>query len=196
MWAVVLAVGIPAAIRYRLPWHLSLRNPTAFALTFLWLVAETVALETEDNLPLATSFKVDVTVIMVIYAKTIVRCGAKAYPSLPNLLRCMVTDLTAWDRWIVAIYLLGVWPLYVLDIHPYYKWYALWALTIVQFLLAGGESLARFRDAKREALKPPPIIDRHLRVLPSPIPCRAAEAVRIPAHAGDLLIANGGRGYG
>lgn len=133
MWAVVLAVGLSSA------W----RNPTAFALVFAWLTAEAVSLATGDSLPLATSFKVDVAVIAVILAKAIVSEGCRSYPSLRAQLKCGWQALTACDRLIIGLYLFGAWPIYVSTLHPYYVWWSLWAITIVQFLLAGTEALLR-----------------------------------------------------
>lgn len=183
MYLTVAFIGLPAAFR----------NPTAAALVLSWLAAEVSFMLTEDNLPLSIYFMADIAVIAVIYAKTIRACGAKLYSSLGEQLRCLVTDLTKCDRWIVALFVLGAWPLYVLDIHAFYKWWLLWAIVTLQFLLAGGEALTSFRAEKRKAETDTPIIDRHLVVIP--FPCRAADAVR-KEPSGDLLIVKGNRGYG
>lgn len=146
---VVLFVGLPAAIR----------NPTAALLVASWALGQGTWLLTGDNLPLRVYFLADVTVIAGIYAKTIVRCRGKVYRNTADQLRCMVTDLTVWDRWIVAIFVGGCWPLYVLALDPWAQWYALWALTIAQFLIAGGEAVISWREAKRavhaEPWRPP-----------------------------------------
>lgn len=183
MWLVVACVGLPA----------SFRNPTALALTLSWLVGETAWLITGNSFPLSVYFMADVTVIAVIYAKTIRRCGAKLYSSLGEQVRCLVTDLTVCDRWVVAIFLLGAWPLYVFDLHPFYKWWSLWSLVIAQFLIAGSEVLVCFLAARREARKPPPIIDRHLVVIP--FPTRVADAVRKPVHR-EICSSRKLRGHG
>lgn len=146
MYAVVAGIGFLAAFR----------NATAAALCVAWLVGEIIYIFTGNVLPLSFFFMADVAVVAVIYAKTIKRCGTKLYTSLGEQLRCLVTDLTAYDRWIVAIYLLGAWPLYVLDIHPFYKWHALWALAIIQFLLAGAEAALSFRHDVIERASPDP----------------------------------------
>lgn len=147
MWLTVIAVGIPSA------W----RNPTAFALTFSWLAGEAAWLTTGNNFPLSVYFMADIAVISVIYAKTIRRCGPKVYPSLRDQLRCLVTDPTIWDRLIVAIFLLGAWPLYVLSVSPLFKWWGLWALAILQFLLAFAEAALSFRhDVNMRAAHDPP----------------------------------------
>jgi hypothetical protein len=146
MYAVVALVGFPAA----------LRNITAAALTISWLVGEIWWMATGDNLPLSTYFMTDVAVVSVIYAKTIVRVGAKTYPSLLEQLRCLIVDLTPYDRWVVAIFLLGAWPLYVLSVHPWWKWYGLWAMVIAQFLIAGAEAIQSLRrDVKMRAASDP-----------------------------------------
>lgn len=147
IYAVVAGVGIPAAFR----------NTTALALVIAWLFVELVYQITGDSLPLKFSFMADVAVIAVIYAKMIKRCGAKLYSSFVEQMRCLVTDLTYWDRAIVAIFLLGMWPLYVLNFHPYYKWWLLWGLAILQFLLAGAEAIQSFRHSVRSrAASDPP----------------------------------------
>lgn len=143
MYAVVAGVGIPAA----------LRNLTALTMVIAWLSVEFIYQITGDSLPLKYSFMADVTVLAIIYAKTIKRCGAKVYSSLGEQLRCIVTDLTPCDRWIAAIYLLGCWPLYIASdaaVDPYYKWYALWALTILQFFLAGAEAAFQLHRERRK----------------------------------------------
>ena len=147
MYAVVFGVGLPA----------SLRNSTAFALAISWLVGETVWLITGNNLPLSTYFMADVAVISIIYAKTIRRVGVKTYPTIWRQLYCLAADLTVWDRWIVGIFLLAAWPLYVLTVDPWWKWYTLWALCILQFMLAGAEAIQSFRhNVNARAASDPP----------------------------------------
>lgn len=187
MYCVVAFVGVPA----------SFRNLTALAMIAAWLSVEFVYQITGDSLPLKYSFMADIAVIAVIYAKTIKRCGAKLYSSMVEQMRCLVTDLTPCDRWIVAIFLLGAWPVYLLSIDPWWKWMALWALAISQFMLASGEALADLIEARREARKPTPIIDRHLVVIPFPIQRRGADAVtNRPKAAGVLTAIGSGGGSG
>lgn len=139
MYAVVLVVGVPAMAR----------NPTAFGLVISWSIAQGLWYMTGDNLPLDFYFIADLTVIAIIYAKTISRCAGKVYDSGWHQLRCMVTDPTRCDRAIIALFVLGAWPLYGLDIGAWEKWWGLWILTVCQFLLAGFESLSSWRKAKR-----------------------------------------------
>jgi hypothetical protein len=122
----------------------SFRNATAAALCSAWLAGELIYIFTGNTLPLGFFFMADIAVISIIYFKTIRRCGAKLYSSLGQQMRCLVTDLTTCDRWIVAIFLLGVWPAYILMIEPYWKWHLLWGLTILQFLLASAEAAQSF----------------------------------------------------
>lgn len=176
MYAVVAGVGIPAAFR----------NVTALAMVIAWLSVELAYQVTGDTLQY--SFMADIAVVAVIYAKTNQRAMHGR-----NQLRRLITDLTLCDRWIVAIFLLGVWPAYVIQFDPWWKWHALWALVIAQFVLAGGEALAT-TIARRKAKPETPIIDRHLVVIPFPVQRRGADAVRKPP-TGDLLIAKA-RGHG
>lgn len=166
------------------------RNPTALALIIAWLAAEIVILRTGDSLPINFYFMADIAVVAVIYAKANRR---NEYAAMGGQLRRMVTDLTVCDRWIVAIYLLGAWPAYVLQFDPWWKWHLLWALAIAQFMLAGCEALA-VHIARRRARTETPIIDRHLVVIPFPVQRRVADAVRKPS-SDDLLIAKA-RGHG
>lgn len=183
MYLIVAGVGIPAAFR----------NVTALMMVIAWLSVELVYQLTGDSLPLKYSFMADIAVVAVIYAKSIKRCGPKVYPLFADQLRCLITDLTPWDRGIVAIFLLGAWPIYVLTFDSWWKWMLLWGLCIAQFLLAGGEALASFLAARREKEKSTPIIDRHMVVIPFPV--RVADAVKPAPNLGDMLIAKA-RGHG
>lgn len=149
MYATVAFIGLPAATL--------MRNMSAAALVAAWLVGEITWLVTGNNLPLSTYFMTDIAVITIIYAKTIRRVGPKTYRSTWQQIYCLAADLTVWDRWIVAIFLFGAWPLYVLSVHPWWKWYGLWGLVIAQFLLAGAEAIQSFRHnvSARAASDPP-----------------------------------------
>lgn len=136
---VVLFVGVPAMTR----------NATAVALVLSWMGGQLAYLSTGDSLPLRFYMIADIAVIAVIYGKMTAACADKVYESCWHQLKCMVTDLTPQDRIIVFIFLLLVWPLYVLNIGDFYKWWALWGLTIIQFLLAGSEAYHSWREAKR-----------------------------------------------
>lgn len=144
MYAVVVGLGIPAAFR----------NPTALAMVIAWLCVEFVYQLTGNPLPLQFSFMADVTVIAAIYAKTTNRSGAKHYSSLGEQTRCMITDLTPCDRWVLAIFLV-MWPLYVLLIDPWWKWHLLWGLAITQFLFASAEAFKSFRRDLKSRADPP-----------------------------------------
>jgi hypothetical protein len=141
MYLTVAAVGLTAMRR----------NLTAAALVASWLVGEAVWMATGNNLPLSTYFMADIAVITLVYAKTIRRVGARKYPTLWLQLKCLVLDLTAYDRWVVGLFLLGAWPLYVLSIEPYYKWWLLYLIVILQFMIAGAEAVHLLRcDVKQK----------------------------------------------
>lgn len=145
---IVLGVGIPAAFR----------NPTAFALATSWAVGQAVWWYTGNNLPLKAYFIADLTVIAIIYAKAIIGVGPRKYRNLAHQLWCMVTELTLFDRVIVALFVLGCWPLYVLTLDAWLQWWALYWITVAQFLLAGAESIYSWREAKRAS---PAVLDNH-----------------------------------
>jgi hypothetical protein len=160
MWGVVGCVGL-----------LSRHNLTAFALALSWLVGQSYYLHTGDNLATSEYFMADVAVITLIYAKTIRRVGPKTYPSAWLHLKCFFLDLTICDRLIVAIFLLGSWPVYVIEIDKYWPLY--W-LTVSQFLFAGAEALLswhRRRNAPQEPLASAEIIPF---VVPTQYPHRPA----------------------
>lgn len=144
MWLVIACVGVPSA------W----RNSSALALLLSWLMGETAWLMTGDSLPLSVYFMADVAVIAIIYAKAIRHAGVKTYYDTRRQLAGLVSDLTVFDRWIVAIFLLGAWPLYLLDLDPRSKWFLLWGLTIAQFLLACAEAIQMLRLESRAQPEP------------------------------------------
>jgi hypothetical protein len=148
MYLVVGCVGLPAAFR----------NPTAAFLCLSWIVGEVTYLVTGNNLPFSIYLIADVTVVTSIYIKTVQRVGVKTYPTLKNQFYSLVTDLTMWDRLIVALFLLGVWPVYAMNLHPYYTWLLLWGLTIAQFFCAGAEAIhvqSLRHKLARDASEPP-----------------------------------------
>lgn len=142
---VVLAVGIPS----------SWRNPTAGALVLAWVAGRVAYIVTGDSLPVEFYLYPDIFVLGVIMAKR------EAYSCPPDgnteqHLRSVLLCRTRQDRIIMLIFPL-MWLLYYVDIHPFYKWYALWALAIAQFLAAGWEAVVINRRARaaRTARLPP-----------------------------------------
>lgn len=141
---VVAFIGLPAATR----------NATAFALVLMWAAGELAWMVSGNNIPLRVYFMADIAVIVTVYARSITRCGNKVYDGCATQLRCTLTDLTICDRIIVLIFVLGIWPIYVLKMDAYIKWHLLWALTVVQFLAAGLDTFLSWREAKRADPKP------------------------------------------
>ena len=123
MLAVVLLVGVPSAVRIspRERPRVTLLNPTAAALVIAWLVPEWWWLRSGDSLPVHLYFYTDLFVMFVLCAKAWVRRA------------------TAWDIAIMAIF--PVMWLYYFDgqIGAAHKWYALFLLTLAQFLAAGAD---------------------------------------------------------
>lgn len=146
---VVFAVGLPAC----------LRNPTACALVLAWALGQLVYGLTGDSLPLKVYVMADLTVLAVIAAKATRTEGSRTYPTLREQGAHFWNAVTRFDRWIAGLFVFAVWPIYALDIHPFYKWYLLWALIIAQFFLAGCEAVSILLGewkGRRVMPKPPP----------------------------------------
>lgn len=183
MWLVVFAIGVPSA------W----RNPTAAALVIAWLAGQAVFYITGDNLPVQFYAFPDVFVLAMIMAKQ-EYCNRRPYRSVLHQLSCVLLERSPADRAVMLVFP-AVWLIYVAPMHDYHRWWLLWSLTILQFLFASAESLEIFWRQRAMSKSVPPIIDRHLVVIP--FKRRDAEAVRTtPVHSGAMLIANGVRGYG
>lgn len=181
MWLVVLCIGIPSA------W----KNPTAAALVIAWLVGRAVYLITGDNLAIEFYAFPDVFVLAMIMAKR-EYCNGQPYRSLCHQLACVLLERSPADRAVMLLFPV-MWVLYVAPIHDYYRWWALYAATLLQFLFASAESLEIFWRQRAMRKSVPPIIDRHLVAIP--FQRRDAEAVRTtPDYSGAMLIAR--RGYG
>jgi hypothetical protein len=145
MWAVVLLVGVPSA------W----RNPTAAALVLCWIFGEVVFVLTGNSLPVKYYAYPDIFVIAVIFAKGAYQCQYP-YRSLWHQLECIVLERSPADRVVMLIFPV-MWALYISALHPYYLWYALWGLTIVQFLAAGWEAFSSNRRAPKAVSDAPDI---------------------------------------
>lgn len=129
MFAVVLLVGFPAA------W----RNLTAGALVGAYLLVQG-AWAMGVVLDYGMMFMVDFTVVVVIFAKAIMRCEDE------KLLNCGAHTTTA-DRFILAIFGL-MWFVYVLKVDEFQRWWLLYLFATAQFLIAGAESLFEWRRAR------------------------------------------------
>lgn len=146
MYAVVAGIGFPAAFR----------NPTSAALVLAWLVPEILYQFTGDSLPLRLYFCADIFVLAAILAKATVREGCRTYPTLRQQTHCAWKAITPWDRLIAGGFILAAWPLYVAQIDPLPKWYALWAIIILQFLVAAGDAAFSLGERKRRVMSDTP----------------------------------------
>jgi hypothetical protein len=139
IYVVVIGIGLPSAVR----------NPVAAALVGNWAIGEFSWMVSGDNLPLTIYFMADIAVIATICIKATWREGCRTYPTLGEQIACFWRSLTIWDRWLMASYIFAVWPLYVLQISPWLKWWALYWLLITQFLMAGGESIQSMLGSRK-----------------------------------------------
>jgi hypothetical protein len=131
MWAIVLVVGVPSA------W----RNPTAGALVLCWVVSEGVYSLTGNGL--ATEFFLfpDFVVIAVIAMKPEV-CNFRPYISAWHQAKCLLLERSVPDRIVLLLFPVA-WYFYAADIAPYYQWWALWWISVVQYLVAGFEGFSK-----------------------------------------------------
>lgn len=121
--AVVLLVGVPSAIRFRpreRP-RFTIQNPTAAALVISWLSSEWYWMQTGDNMPLNIYFVADLFVMVILCLKAWARRA------------------TVWDVLIMGIFPMAWLYYFDQEIGAYHKWYALYFLTLAQFLAAGAE---------------------------------------------------------
>lgn len=138
MWAVVMLIGVPAG------W----RNPTAAALVLSWIFGEVVAMVTGNNLPVEYYLYPDLFVLAVIMIKP-ERCNLRPCRSILAQLKCILLERSLADRIIMLIFP-AMWVIYTIQ-SPYYKWWALWTLAIIQFLAAGAEALCHSSIIRRHA---------------------------------------------
>jgi hypothetical protein len=131
LWAVVLAVGIPSA------W----RNPTAGALVLCWVVSQTIYALTGNGLAVEYYAYPDIFVIAVIFAKR-EYCNLRPYRSTFHQLACVVLERSPADRFILLSYPV-VWYFYTATSTPHLQYWALYLLSVAQFLAAGAESLSK-----------------------------------------------------
>lgn len=137
MFAVVLLTVFPAA------W----RNLTAFALAAAYLFVQGMW-AVGVRLDAGILFGADMTVIAVIYGKAALRCPDVEIRSTWEQLKCFHANLTRYDRLIVALFLFGAWPAYVLNVPDLARWWALYAMALAQYVAAAAESFTEWRRAK------------------------------------------------
>lgn len=146
IWAVVFVIGVPSA------W----RNPTAAALVISWIFGELVYLFTGDNLPINFYLYPDIFVLAVIMAKP-EACNLRPYINVWHQLKCLLLERSPSDRFVMAIFPV-MWAIYVSGLQPYYTWWLLWSLVILQFLFASAESIEKFWRSRGQP-NPPPVSD-------------------------------------
>jgi hypothetical protein len=131
MWAIVLAVGVPSA------W----RNPTAGALVLCWVVSEGIYAFTGNGLAVEYYIFPDVFVLAIIFAKP-EACDLAPYADWRHQLKCFLLERSVPDRIVMLIFPV-MWCVYVSGIDPYYQWWSLWGLAIIQFFAAGWEGFSK-----------------------------------------------------
>lgn len=139
----VLALFLAAALSL---W-LGRWNATCWALAFALLIVE-AGYDLFGTLGADVLFMVDLMTVTLICAKTAARADECVYLSGWHQLRCFLMSPTKWDRLILAIFPLAVWPAYVLNLSDHSRWWLLWAAALAQFLIAFTEAIEARRSAK------------------------------------------------
>jgi len=134
----------------------AVKNPTSGALAVNWLIGEIVWMVTGNNLPLGVYFCADVGVLAVICSKAVVREGCRTYPTLKEQIHCFRGSLTLWDKLVAGGYILAAWPLYVITLDAYYKWWVLYAVLLLQYIFSGGEIVFNLLGDRRVSMSKPP----------------------------------------
>lgn len=96
----------------------------------------------------------DCVVIAVILAKP-ENCAYDIQPNWLAEMKCMFLERSVEDRIILCTFPI-CWYFYVADIAPFYIYWALWLIAVVQFLAAGWEAFSKSIQRHAEALIPPP----------------------------------------
>jgi len=135
LWVIAVAVGLFSA------W----RNPTALALLLAFAASEA-------GLPIELYTFPDILTGALIFMKPRYRpCPDYWDLSTWEMLKCLLGERTPADR-IILLTLPVAWYFYIADIHPYYQYWWLYWIAVVQFAAAGLEPilpfiLRRFADA-------------------------------------------------
>lgn len=101
-------------------------------------------------------FMVDIVTVLLITCKTIALQPREAdnYHSGLEHLKLFLAAPTFCDRLILGVFMLAVWPGYVIHLDNFPQWHFLWGAAMAQFIIAGGEALHRRRSAKAPSRKP------------------------------------------
>jgi hypothetical protein len=114
-------------------------------------VTKTIYLVTGNGLAVAFFIYPDIFVLSIIFCKPRYRpCGDYWDFSIWHQLKCILTERSPADRVVMLIYPIE-WVLYVGDFAPRFTWFALWGLSIAQFLAAGLEPIFSFIRRRTDA---------------------------------------------
>lgn len=92
-------------------------------------------------------FMIDVAVIALIFCKAVARCPEVQFRNMRHQLRCMVESFAIGDRIVLGCFPL-MWAAYALHLSGFARWWALFALAMIQFAAAGSDALTEWRLSK------------------------------------------------
>jgi hypothetical protein len=148
MLGVVLLVAVPSFVWWRRPsgrWRAEWRNPTAGALVASWAFGQVLyhgfgvdLLDRRDLLVYCDFF-----VIAIIMAKP-EACNMRPYRGLWHQISCTFLERSRWDRTIFLLFLVA-WIVYAAPLNARDFYMALWAIAMLQFAAAAGETFTKWR---------------------------------------------------
>lgn len=138
VWFVVLFVGLPSM----------LKNWTAVALVFSWLMGVAWTQATGEGLPLQGDILRDFMVFVVIFTKVQNDCARSPGPW--GWLRDCWPQASRWDKAVVILFL-PMWATYAFTMDPWAVYWIRWTAGVLQFLAAGAEALELWRRGRARA---------------------------------------------
>jgi hypothetical protein len=142
--AVVVIAGVPAA-RY---------NATAAGLVISYVFVQSAYAISGVVWPIHLFVFIDLAVLTIIYCKP-PAYDCWPYRNMGHQLRSMWFERSIWDRIVIAAFPL-CWAAYSLPLSDFSRWWALYFLSLAQFIAAGGEAFHVYRTCRpAKAAKPP-----------------------------------------
>lgn len=135
VWIVVLFIGLPSM----------LKNWTAVALVFSWLIGVAWAQVTGEGIPLEGDIIRDLMVLVFIFVKIGDDC--KHSPGRWGWLRDCWPHASRCDK-TVALLFVPMWITYAVPMNPDLMYEIRWSAGVLQLLFAGAEAVEMWRRGR------------------------------------------------